>query len=360
MDNAITASDVSNKKDIKMKMPSVLILILFVICQSVTAQDRTLLTDKQGSFKIVKGVLHVLSADQYGKNCDCKASEAEANLKELEKIVQIFRQCPVLSDNKGFDAIYNLGTGRCSSKFGYPVPSIIAFYLRTWSLNKGKEVQWTIEPPQWRMDVNMTDKYVSNGFNETDFSNAYNPTNPAFSEEGMRKATADVNELFFQPEVKEVIRPGIDRYGEIYVIYNPDRPPYWQQVTVREAYRLLLNYWKSIPDKAQSDVMAQAVNTEFSGFTEKEKDEYAYFGNPESVYRIVSSKNEKPVLRPNPDYWNKNLPRSAIQIMVLEIPNSETVKNKMNNSFRTGDGYYYIYRLLDELDINSLLPVIAH
>ena len=342
-----------------MKTSSIFIFLLLLIIQPVKAQDKTLLTDKPGSFKIAKGVLNILSSDQYGKNCDCTASEAEANLKELEKIVQIFRQCPVLRDNKGFDAIYNLGTGRCSSKYGYPVPSIIAFYLSTWSLYKGKEVQWTIEPPQWRMDVNMTDKYVSNGFNETDFSNTGGATNPAFSEEGMRKATADVNELFFQPEVKEVIKPGIDRYGEIYVIYNPDRPPYWQQVTVREAYRLVLNYWKSIPDKAQSDVMAQAVNIEFSGFTEKEKDEYAYFGNPESIYRIVSSKNEKPVLRPNPDYWNKNLPRSAIQIMVLETPNAETVKNKMNNALRAGDGYYYIYRMLDELDINSLLPVVA-
>jgi len=343
-----------------MRIRKIFFLLLLALSVPVKAQDKILLTDKPGTFKIRRGILNVLLSDQYGKDCNYTGSEAEATLNELEKIVQIFRQCPVLKDNKGFDAIYDLGTGRYSSKYGYPVPAIIAFYLRTWSLNKGKEVQWTIEPPQWRMEVNMTDKYRDNGFNETDFSNTGDPTNPAVSEEKMRKATAEVNELFYQPEVKEILKPGIDRYGEIYVIYNPERPSYWEQVTIREAYRLILNYWKCVPDKAQSDVMVTAINSEFSGFSEKEKDDYAYFGNPESVYRMVSTKNEKPVLRPNPDYWNKNLPRSAIQIMVLEIPNAETVKNKMNNALRTGDGYYYIYRLLDELEINALLPVIVH
>jgi hypothetical protein len=31
----------------------------------------------------------------------------------------------------------------------------------------------------------------------------------------------------------------------------------------------------------------------------------------------------------------------------------------MERYLKNGDGYYYVYRLLNELDINSLLPVIA-
>lgn len=342
------------------KIHSAFILLLLILIKPVNAQDKILLTEKPGTFKIRRGILNGLSPDlQNKKTCNFSNSESEVSLNELEKLVQVFRKCPVLKDVKGFDALCDLGTGRCSAKYGFPVPSIIAFYLSTWSLYKGKEVQWTIEPPQWRMEVNMTDKYRDNGFNETDFSNAYNPTNPAFSEEAMSKATAEVNELFYQPGVKEVIEPGIDRYDEIYVIHNPSRPPYWQQVTIREAYRLLLNYWKCMPDKAQSDVMVSAVQGEFNRFSEVEKDRYAYFGDPESVYRIGYVKNDTPVLRPNPEYWNRTLPRSAIQIIVLEIPGAEVVKDRMDKCFRTGDGYYYINKLLNELDINSLLPLIA-
>ena len=338
---------------------TVFVILLVVLIQPVRAQDKVLLTEKPGTFRIRQGILNGLSMDLYGKESNFSASEAEAALNELEELVHIFRQCPVLKEIKGFDADCDLGAGRYSSKYGFGVPSTLTFYLRTWSLYKGKEAQWIIEPPQWRMEINMTDKYRDNGFNESDFSNAYNPTNQDFSEEAMRSAVVEVNELFYQPGIRETITPGIDRYGDTYVIYNPDRPPYWEQVTIREAYRLLINYWKCVPDKSQSDVFVPMLNKELSGFTEEEKDSYAYFGNPESVYRIVPVKNGTPVMRSSPEYWNMNLPRSAIQIMVFETPDDATVKNKMENCYRGGDGYYYIYRLLDELEIRSLQSVIS-
>jgi hypothetical protein len=64
-------------------------------------------------------------------------------------------------------------------------------------------------------------------------------------------------------------------------------------------------------------------------------------------------------MRPNPDYWNKKLPRSAIQFMWMEIPPKEIVKSKMDERLKRQDGYYYVSRLLDELEVNTLIPVIA-
>jgi hypothetical protein len=98
---------------------------------------------------------------------------------------------------------------------------------------------------------------------------------------------------------------------------------------------------------------------EFSNFSETEKDGFAYFESQESVSRIGSKKNETPVMRPNPDYWNRNLPRSAIQIMVLEIPLKEIVKSNMDERWERQDGYYYVSRLLNELDVKDLLPAIS-
>lgn len=63
-------------------------------------------------------------------------------------------------------------------------------------------------------------------------------------------------------------------------------------------------------------------------------------------------------MRPNPDYWNRKLPRSAIQFMWLEIPPKEEVKRKLEGNLKAEDGYYYVYRLLDELDGSTLLPAI--
>jgi len=321
-------------------------------------QDKELLLDKRGTFKFQKEALNGQGPDLYGKVCSSTKAESDAMLVKLENVVQVIRKTPVLAENKGFDGVCRLYGGRCSSKYGYAVPANIKFWFQTWSLRNGKEEKWVNEPPQWIIEVNQLDKFRNNGLGGTDFSDAYNPTNPAFSAAGMHKATVELNELFYLPGVKESLSPGIDRYGDYLVIFNPDRPPYWEQVTVREAFRLLINYWKQVPDKIQAETIGPMLENEFFGFSEAEKDGFAYFGNPESVSRIGSAPNETPVVRPNPAYWNKNLSRSSIQIMVLEIPPKEIVKYKMDVRWERQDGYYYVSRLLYELDVNTLLPTI--
>jgi hypothetical protein len=340
------------------------ILILFIYLlpeiNNTVAQDRILLKEKPGTFRITYGTLIGQGPDQYGNSCGYTKAESEAATKSLVSLVGIFRRNPVLKTIKGFDSYCYLNGGRCNTKFGYGMPSTPCFFFETWSLRKGKEVKWTSEPPQWRFEVNMTEKFCSNGFNVSNYSNAYNPTNSAFSEKGMDKATVALRELFFLPGVKEEICPGIDCYDDNIIIFNPEQPEYWNQVKIREVFRLLIDYWKLMPDKIQVETMVPVLENEFSGFSETEKDGFAYFGNPESISRIVSTKNSTPIMRPNPDYWNRKLPRSAIQFMWLEIPKKEEVKRMLEVNLKAEDGYYYVYRLLDELDVKDLLPAISH
>jgi hypothetical protein len=335
-------------------LPVLVFLSVFKLC----AQDKLLLYEKPGTFKITYGTLYGHGPDQYNKSCGYTIAESDAVTKNLVSLVDIFRRYPVLKDIKGFDGYCYLNVGRCNTKFGYGLPATPCFFFETWSLRKGKEVKQTVEPPQWRFEVNMTDKFCSNGFNVSDFSNAYNPTNPDFSEKGANASTVALRELFFLPGVKEEVSPGIDRYGDNLILFNPDRPEYWNQVTIREVFRLLMDYWKQVPDKIQVETIIPMLENEFSNFTEIEKDGFAYFGSQESISRMGSSKNETPVMRPNPEYWNRKLPRSAIQFMWLEIPKKEEVKRKLEENLKAEDGYYYVYRLLDELDVNTLLPAI--
>lgn len=337
---------------------NILVVFLIVAQHQAFAQDKILLKDKPGTFKIETTELNGLGPDQYFKSCGYTESESDAAAKNLTAVVDIFRGNPVLKDIKGFDGEAYLNGGRCNTKFGYGLPSTVKFYFKTWSLRKGKEVQWINEPPEWRFEVNMTEKFCSNGFNVSDYSNSYNPTNPAFSEKGANKSTVALRELFLLPGVKEEVCPGIDRYGDNLIVFNPERPEYWRQVNIREVFRLLMDYWQQVPDKIQVETMLPILENEFSNFSETEKDGFAYFGNPESISRIGSAKNETPVMRPNADYWNRKLPRSAIQFMWFEIPQKDEVKRKLEGNLRAEDGYYYVYRLLDELDVNTLLPAI--
>jgi hypothetical protein len=344
-------------------MKSELLLLLSCIFTNIAitdAQDEILLNDKPGTFKIEATALNGLGPDQYNKTCGYTKAESDAATKNLVSLIDIFRRYPVLKDNKGFDGIGDLGYGRCNTKFGYGLPTTVKFYFKTWSLRKGKEVQWISEPPEWRFELNMTDKFCSYGFNVSDYSNSYNPTNPAFSEKGANSSAVALREIFFLPGVKEAVGPGIDRYGDNLILFNPDRPEYWNRVTIREAFRLLIDYYKQLPDKIQVETIVPMLENEFSNFTEAEKDGFAYFGSQESVSRIGSKKNETPVMRPNPDYWDRKFPRSAIQFMWLEIPPKEIVKSMMDERWERQDGYYYVSRLLYELDVKDLLSVIGH
>ena len=337
-----------------------LITPLFLIASllKTNAQDKILLKEKPGKFKITYGTLNGQGPDQYGKSCDYTKAESDAATKNFVSLVDIFRRNPVLKEIKGFDGYCYLNGGRCNTKFGYGLPSTPCFFFEIWTLRKGKEVKQTSEPPQWRFEVNMTEKFCSNGFNVSNFQNEYRPTNAAYNEQNVYKVALELRELFYLPGKKEVISPGIDRFGDNLILFNPDRPTYWSQVTIREVFRLLMDYWKLAPDKIQVEAMMPILENEFSNFSEVEKDGPAYFGRPETISRIGAEKNDTPVMRPNPDYWNRKLPRSAIQFMWLEIPPKEIIKSKMDERWKRQDGYYYVSRLLDELDVKDLLPII--
>ena len=166
----------------------------------------------------------------------------------------------------------------------------------------------------------MTEKFCNNGFNVSNYNNEGRPSNPAYKAEEIGKAATELRELFFLPGGKEEVRPGIDRYGDNIIIFNPEQPEYWNHVKIHEVFRLLINYYKLYPDKIAMETMVPMLENEFSNFSETVKDGFTYFGNPESISRIGSTKNETPVMRPNPAYWNRKLPRSVVQFMWLEIP----------------------------------------
>jgi hypothetical protein len=313
--------------------------------------------DKPGTFKIECDQLNGQGPDSYGRLCYFTDAEADAYYKKLVSLIVIFRKTPVLAEPKGFDGIGWINTGSCNTKYGYGLPSMVYFLFQTWSLQKGLEVKHTIEPPQWRFVVNQIDKFCGTGFNVTKY-NDYQPTNPAYTVEKMDTVTIALRELFYLPGVKVKVGPGIDCYGDQIVIFNPERPPYWEQITIHEVFRLLFDYWRLVPDKAAMETMLKILNNEYSKLSEAERNRYAYFGNPESIFRIGSTTNETPIMRPNPAYWNKSLPRSAIQMMVLEIPTKDEVIRKMDDQLRRQDGYYYVSRLLYELDIQTLAAAI--
>jgi len=209
---------------------------LILHCSISNAQDNKPLKDEPGTFKITTGTLNDQVPDQYMKSCGY--TNAEAAKKNLVALIGICRSCPLSKEIKGFDGIGDLYEGRCNTKFGYGLPSTVCIYFEIWTLWKGKEVKQTSEPLQWHSEVNMTEKFCSNGFNVSDYCNKHNPSTPTFSQVDINKSAVALRELFILPGVKTEVCPGTDRFGDNPIIVNPDRPVYWSEVTIRETSRL--------------------------------------------------------------------------------------------------------------------------
>ena len=89
------------------------------------------------------------------------------------------------------------------------------------------------------------------------FINKIHPDSPEFSASG-------TSDRFTVPPEKETIGRGIDVYGgECYVIYNPDRPPYWLPVTVKEAFNAMKDVYKNMHDAA-SVYLLKTIEDEFA------------------------------------------------------------------------------------------------
>jgi len=218
---------------------SLTILVLFILpiadCQT---QELPLINDKPGTFEILSRTNYTLP------NCGFTKPEMTANLQKITELINTFRRNTTLSDIRGFEGkarIYN--TNNCRAIGEYGVPSRISFEFCTWYPGKdGKMHLATIEQPEWSLIINKI-----------------HPEDPLFS-------ASDMSAGYFNIPLKKVnIEPGIDEYdGECYVIYNPDRPPYWLPVTVKEVFTALIDNIKKTEDKVARDFMLDLVEKEYA------------------------------------------------------------------------------------------------
>jgi len=337
-----------------MKTLTVCLFITFFVSGrlSLSAQESKLLLDKPGTFKMV--YYGVFNHD----DCGFTKAETTANYQKLVALTDVFRRNPVLRSPKGFDCIAMKTSWNCDPKNSYGIPSEIWIQFCSWSLDEGKEVCWTDEPPEWAFEVNRLRTFGAAGFHVT--SNQPTASKQGFNMEQWEKAADKVNELFFMPGAKEILGSGLDRYnGDFIIVYNPDRPAYWLHVSIRETFGLLFDYWRQDPNQTSSEMILKMLEKEYARFSEPERDGYAYYGDPGSISRIGSDSRQLPVMRINPAYWNKSLPRSAIQILSFYCQaDKNIIKNEMEERLKDNSGYYHLSRFAEALDITIFSGII--
>jgi hypothetical protein len=303
-------------------------LVLFTcLC---LAKELPLVLDKQGPFQMLS------RTDFAPPQCGFTKAEMAENLKEITALVDIGRRNPVLAELKGFEGrarIYNIG---CDDQDRYGVPSRVSFEFCSYFLNKtGTPVRNTIEPPEWSILINKPRVHTIGNF-EPDKT------------------------YFTVPSKKETIMPGIDVYdGERYVVYNPDRPPYWIPLTVGEAFEKMKAYWKKSPDKFTAGEFLKMIEAEYAKTPAEDRNAPAH--NKGDIGATADA-GFPLIVRVNPDYWNKSLPKSAIQLLSFTMVNNSKYLQKRREEALAGNSTsYHLYLFEESLNVDtvkSLLPAI--
>lgn len=298
---------------------------LLLVPRRLSSAELPLVLDRPGTFQILSRTDYTLP------DCGFTRAEMAEGLKEIIAVVNVIRKNPVLTDMKGFEGRARIYNVFCSDRSGYGLPSRISFEFASWFLNKkGIPVFSAIEPPEWSIVVNKPNSYFDRF-------------------EG---------EMFLVPPKKETIQPGIDRYdGEVYILYNPDRPAYFLPVTINEAFEALRARERKNPDKVSAEYMLKYIETQYAAIPESDRTRAAHYAGAPSA-----DPGFPPIVRMNPEYWNKSLPRSAIQFLYFRmISNRRFLENRRREALEKNSTSYSLYRFEESLDmdmVRSLAPLV--
>jgi hypothetical protein len=317
------------------------LILLTGLSLSLTAQEFPLVTDKQGTFQILS------RTDYVGYDCGYTKAEVAANLQRITDIVNTVRQNPVLSENKGFESRARIITLGCDDVGGYGIAAGIKFEFSSFFRNKDGMVTYNaIEPPEWSLYINKA--------------------RPAW--EASHGVDA-IHGYFTAPLRMKTVEPGIDVYdGEFFMVYDPSRPAYWIPVTVNEAFQAVREFYDRQPDDLGKKMAIEWIDKEYAAIPEEDRDKRAYYGGVIAKVRSTPGMNDQDSIFPyivkmNPEYWNKDLPRSAIQLINFHaVQNKEYLRKVKEDFIKKNNTHSDLLRFEESFsmdDIRRLVPLIG-
>lgn len=170
-------------------------------------------------------------------------------------------------------------------------------------------------------------------------------------------ASEKMNEVFQAPEILKKIDDYTTIYGNgIMVIASPGKP-YWVPVTAGEYFDLQIKYWTLNSEKEGNSLFLDMILQEKKGFTQEQLKMPAYNGeNPASL--ITVSPNERPYMRFNPDFFDKKIPRTSIQIISLTVNKDIFIQGFNPQTYIHDENRYTdilsFYQFSKAIDVQSL------
>jgi hypothetical protein len=128
-----------------------------------------------------------------------------------------------------------------------------------------------------------------------------------------------LNKIFIKPLVVKELADGVTAYNSGIIVIANSKHPYWIPVTAGELFEMELNYWqlKNKIDKQETyATVIDAIKSEKAALTPEELELPAYKLNS-NISAITIKQNDSQYMRFNPDYMDKKLPRSDVQLITV-------------------------------------------
>jgi hypothetical protein len=340
------------------KVSSILFLFILFQSRSLFAQKPSdFLPDKPGKWS-------------YSTNIKTPGVEVVAFNKNLATVAEWFHQnVPMLNKPAGFDlsavsyGIWDDNYKRNAANYGMRTEMEFAFQLFLSDLSRGGK--WTVEPPHYSFDINNTETgHGTNPIYKYFSVSEYDPHRvlnfSPVQEKALNNAVDQMNGIFAVFHFDKEIAPGVNVYNESVggnfhhvIVFNPERPPYWIPITLKELAKIHLDYYTSQKD----EFLLPQLKKEIAELSDEELNAPAYFGHDSHYVLRANGKNEgMQLIRFNPDYWDRSLPPSAILFMTLYYPQMNEVA--MDESFKNNGHPYYNQLLVNQIDWGKLAGMI--
>ncbi len=302
-------------------------ILLFIVGLILTfpsqGQETQWLLNKAGKYRFES---HLPEKTYTLRNATLSSTVNIAFKQNVADVAEWFHQNhPMLLKPTGYDlraiAGWEWSDYSTISAGEYGIPANLDFLYEIFDSKGGK---WTIEPPQSGILIND----VSGGHDGWFF------TPESIVEDGSRydlsqadkvkKALQQLGWYFRAYPLKGQLCPGVNEYEsypggrKTIVVFNPDRPPYWIPVTVKEMADAHLAYY-SLFQKIEIDRMIlDELKKEIAELSPEELAAPAFSGHDSHfVLKVNGRRQGLQIMKFNPAYWDKTLPQSTIQFMTF-------------------------------------------
>lgn len=268
---------------------------------------------------------------KYDYKIQAKTADEIQFKKNVTNLVEWFhQQIPLFASPKGYN-LWALATGMWDNHYrfspiNYGLRAEINFYFHMF-FSDGSI--WKVELPEscyYSFNINNTQGGILNHHGQFPYFD-HLKDNPKL-EKAINTAASKLDDIKTIFPFKESLADGVDLFEESpgsnrrhIVIFNPERPPYNIPVTVKEVATAYLEYY-SLYQKTELDLMLlQELKKEIANIPAEELNAQAYTGhNSNIVFRFNGQKLGMPLVRFNPEYWDRSLPPSAIQYLSFYVP----------------------------------------